>query len=148
MVQPKSNPFRPGAGRRPPVLAGRGALLEAFEVVISRAEEHGEGDRPWILSGLRGVGKTVLLRELLGQVGQRGWITAKVEAGAGPSLPVALSTALLKAVRTATGHHPESGCAGCCRCSPRSASPSTQEAASLWASTSNPPAGPPTPAAS
>lgn len=106
-MEPTTNPFRPGAGRRPPVLAGRGTLLAAFDVVVARAEGHGEGDRGWVLSGLRGVGKTVVLRELLGQVGQRGWITAKVEAGAAPSLPVALSAALLKAMRTATGRHPE-----------------------------------------
>lgn len=103
-----TNPFRPGAGRRPPVLAGRGALLGAFEVVVARAEEHGEGDRGWILSGLRGVGKTVVLRELLGQAAERGWITAKVEAGASTSVSVALSTALLKAMKTATGRHAES----------------------------------------
>ena len=107
-MDPVHNPYRPGAGRRPPALAGRDALLTAFDVVVRRSEELGEGDRGWILNGLRGVGKTVLLNELLRRAGERDWITAKVEAGAGESLPVALSQALVRGMRTATGRHPES----------------------------------------
>ena len=106
-MDPVTNPFRPGAGRRPPVLAGREAVLEAFDVVRRRAEEIGEGDRAWVLNGLRGVGKTVLLNELLAQVSDRGWIAAKVEAGSSASLPIALSQSLVRAMRTATGRHPE-----------------------------------------
>ena len=102
-----SNPFRPGAGRRPPLLAGREAILQAFEVVRRRAEEFGEGDRSWVLNGLRGVGKTVLLTELLTQVSERGWITAKVEAGPTVPLSQALSQALVRGMRTATGRHAE-----------------------------------------
>lgn len=79
----------------------------AFDVVRRRAEEFGEGDRSWILSGLRGVGKTVLLNELLDQVSSRGWITAKVEAGPSTSLSIALSQSLLRGLRTATGRYPE-----------------------------------------
>jgi len=105
IVDPVANPYRPGAGRRPPLLAGRGPLLDAFDVVRRRAEEYGEGDRSWVLNGLRGVGKTVLLNEFLTRMSNRGWITAKVEAGA--SLSVALSQALVRGMRTATGRHPE-----------------------------------------
>jgi hypothetical protein len=68
----------------------------------------GEGDRGWVLNGLRGVGKTVLLNELLGQVTAESWIAAKVEATPGTPLPVALSSGLVKSMRTATGRHPES----------------------------------------
>lgn len=107
-MDPVQNPFRPGAGRRPPALAGRDALLTAFDVVVRRSEELGEGDRGWILNGLRGVGKTVLLNELLRRAGERDWITAKVEAGAGQSLSAALSQALVRGMRTATGRHPKS----------------------------------------
>jgi AAA ATPase domain len=106
-MDPVRNPFRPGAGRRPPALAGRDALLTAFDVVVRRSEELGEGDRGWILNGLRGVGKTVLLNELLRRAGERDWITAKVEAGAGESLSAALSQALVRGMRTATGRYPE-----------------------------------------
>jgi len=106
IVDPVANPYRPGAGRRPPLLAGRESLLDAFEVVRRRAEELGEGDRSWVLNGLRGVGKTVLLNELLSQVSDRGWIAAKIEAGASASLPIALSQALVRAMRSSTGRHP------------------------------------------
>lgn len=106
-MDPVANPYRPGAGRRPPLLAGRQQVLVAFDVVRRRAEEFGEGDRSWILSGLRGVGKTVLLNELLDQVSSRGWITAKVEAGPSTSLSIALSQSLLRGLRTATGRYPE-----------------------------------------
>jgi hypothetical protein len=101
------NPFRPGAGRRPPLLAGRQWLLAAFGVIEQRSETRGEGDRSWVLNGLRGVGKTVLLNELLARVSSRGWITAKVEASASTSLSLGLSQALVRSMRTATGRHPE-----------------------------------------
>jgi AAA ATPase domain len=106
-MDPVANPYRPGAGRRPPLLAGREATLAAFDVIRRRAEEFGEGDRSWVLNGLRGVGKTVLLNELLSRGSERGWITAKVEAGASVALPVALSQGLVRAMRTATGRHPD-----------------------------------------
>lgn len=109
MVDPVANPYRPGAGRRPPLLAGREPLLQRFDVVRRRAEEHGEGERSWVLNGLRGVGKTVLLNELLTQVSDRGWITAKVEAGATLPLSLALTRALVRSMRSATGRHPTSG---------------------------------------
>ncbi|HEY0953016.1 AAA family ATPase [Nocardioides sp.] len=105
-MDPATNPYRPGAGRRPPVLAGREPILEAFSTVRRRAEELGEGDRSWVLNGLRGVGKTVLLNELLGQVTQKGWIAAKVEATSSTPLSLSLSQALVRAMRTATGQHP------------------------------------------
>ena len=49
----------------------------------------------------------VLLNELLAQVSSEGWIAAKVEATPGTPLSVALSHALVKSMRTATGRHPE-----------------------------------------
>ncbi len=107
-MDPVTNPYRPGAGRRPPLLAGRESLLEGFQVVRRRAEEYGEGDRSWVLNGLRGVGKTVLLNELLTQVSERGWITAKIEAGGAAPLSLALSRALLRSMRSATGRYPTS----------------------------------------
>jgi len=106
-VNPVDNPYRPGAGRRPPLLAGRASLLNNFEVVQTRAEVRGEGDRSWVLNGLRGVGKTVLLGELFARATARQWIAAKIEVGASGPLPAALSRALTASMRRATGHHPE-----------------------------------------
>ena len=64
-MDPVTNPFRPGAGRRPPVLAGREPILDAFTVVRRKVDELGEGDRGWIPHGLGGVAKTGLLNEML-----------------------------------------------------------------------------------
>jgi len=121
-----TNPYRPGAGRRPPLLAGREQVLGVFDVLRRRAEELGEGDRGWILTGLRGVGKTVLLNKMLYQVGGRGWITAKVEADTSASLAASLSQSLLRALRTPSGATRSSGYAGCSACSRPSASTSTR----------------------
>src|ERR1035437_8762341 len=107
LLQSLTNPFRPGAGRRPPVLAGREPILDAFTVVRRKVDELGEGDRGWILHGLRGVGKTVLLNELLAQVSDKGWIAAKVEVTPAIPLPVALASALVRSMRMATGRPPE-----------------------------------------
>jgi len=106
-MDPVANPYRPGAGRRPPLLAGRALLLDNFEVVQTRAETRGEGDRSWVLNGLRGVGKTVLLGELFARATARRWIAAKIEVGASGPLPAALNRALTASMRRATGHHPE-----------------------------------------
>lgn len=105
-MDPVANPYRPGAGRRPPVLAGRAHILDAFDVILRRAADYAEGDRGWVLSGLRGVGKTVLLNELHAQAEGAFWITAKVEATSKASLAVSLSSAMVKSLRTATGRHP------------------------------------------
>lgn len=80
VMDPVANPYRSGAGRRPPLLAGRKPVLDAFTVVRRKADEYGEGERGWIRNGLRSVGKTVLLNEMLSQVSSQGWIAAKVEA--------------------------------------------------------------------
>ncbi len=90
----------------PPVLAGREPVLNAFETVRKVAQTYGEGERSWILTGLRGVGKTVLLGELLKTAEHHHWITAKVEASTGTPLAVSLAGSLQRALRTATGRHP------------------------------------------
>ena len=62
-MDPVRNPFAPGAGQRPPELAGRDRELDAFEIVLERVAR-GRPERSLVLTGLRGVGKTVLLGEL------------------------------------------------------------------------------------
>lgn len=56
------NPFSPGAGTRPPDLVGRDDLLQDFAVLVKRVRL-GKSEKSMILTGLRGVGKTVLLNE-------------------------------------------------------------------------------------
>jgi hypothetical protein len=79
-MDPVQNPYAPGAGRRPPELAGRGPEVDRFEVLADRLQA-GRSDRGLILSGLRGVGKTVLLNEFHGSAARRGWVAGLVEAG-------------------------------------------------------------------
>ena len=59
-MDPVRNPYAPGAGQRPPELAGPRRELAAFEVVLERVAR-GRPERSIVLTGLRGVGKTVLL---------------------------------------------------------------------------------------
>ena len=84
-MDPVRNPYQPGAGRRPPELAGRDAELAAFGILLQRYEL-GVGERGRVVYGLRGVGKTVLLNEFQAMAEERRWVTAKVEAAAGRSI--------------------------------------------------------------
>jgi len=58
-MDPVRNPYNPGAGIRPPALVGRDDELQSFDVAVQRLGM-GRHDRSILLSGLRGVGKTVL----------------------------------------------------------------------------------------
>lgn len=82
-VEPVSNPYSPGAGLRPPELAGRDADIKSFETLMARAEA-GRPTQSLVLTGLRGVGKTVLLNDLAERARRRDWIVAQVEARADP----------------------------------------------------------------
>ena len=103
-MDPIRNPYAPGAGQRPPELAGRDEQLSAFDVVLERVAR-GRAERSLVLTGLRGVGKTVLLNALRSAAVRRGWGTSKLEAR--PDLPLRrpLSSALHQAVRELG--HPE-----------------------------------------
>lgn len=73
------NPFNPGSGLRPPALVGRDAELEALDIVVERVK-HALDSRGIMLSGLRGVGKTVLLNEMRNRADSGGWFTVSLEA--------------------------------------------------------------------
>jgi hypothetical protein len=78
-----SNPYSAGAGSSPPVLAGRDADLADFQVLLDQLAAGHSGARSLIYSGLRGVGKTVLLLEFEREASDRGWpCTGVVEIGA------------------------------------------------------------------
>lgn len=79
------NPYRPGAGLRPPFLAGREEQLWAASFVLERCEL-GFGERGRILTGLRGVGRTVLLDEFEAIASGRGWVTVRAKASRGKSM--------------------------------------------------------------
>jgi hypothetical protein len=103
-VDPIRNPYAPGAGQRPPELAGRDEQLGAFDVVLERVSR-GRPERSLVLTGLRGVGKTVLLNALRSAAVRRHWGTGKLEARPDQGLRRPLSSALHQAIRELG--HPE-----------------------------------------
>lgn len=103
-VDPVRNPYAPGAGQRPPELAGRGRELDVFDVVLERIAR-GRPERSLMLTGLRGVGKTVLLNTLRSQAINHLWGTGKIEARPDQSLRRPVAAALHMAVRELAPRH-------------------------------------------
>jgi DNA polymerase III delta prime subunit len=97
-VDPIRNPYAPGAGQRPPELAGRDDQLRAFTVVLERVSRS-KPERSIVLTGLRGVGKTVLLNALRSAAVRAHWGTGKLEARPDQRLRRPISAALHVAVR-------------------------------------------------
>lgn len=92
-MDPIRNPYMPGAGRKPSALVGRDSTLAAWKVALARAER-GVTDQPFVLYGLRGVGKTVLLTQLRHDAEDRDWIVAQIEATHGKELRELVGEAL------------------------------------------------------
>jgi hypothetical protein len=103
-VDPVRNPYAPGAGQRPPELAGRDTELQTFDVVLERVARS-RPERSIVLLGLRGVGKTVLLNAMRSAAVRRGWGTGKLEARPGQPLRRPLAAALHLAVRELAHPH-------------------------------------------
>ena len=103
-MDPIRNPYAPGAGQRPPELAGRDRELRQFEVTLERVAA-GRPERSLVLSGLRGVGKTVLLNALRSLAVQRAWGTGKFEARPDASVRMPLAQAVHAAVRDLAHRH-------------------------------------------
>lgn len=83
------NPFSPGAGSPPPELAGRDAILEQARVLFGRVRVR-RPEKSLLLTGLRGVGKTVLLNEMERIAQGDGYRTILVEAHENKSLAMLL----------------------------------------------------------
>lgn len=92
-MDPVRNPFAPGAGTRPPELAGRDDLVERAAIALDRIAL-GRPARSFILYGLRGTGKTVLLGEIRRDAEARGLQAVRMEAPEGRSLPALLAAPL------------------------------------------------------
>ncbi len=78
-MNPIDNPFSPGAGSPPPELVGRHPVLEQARVLLGRVKA-GRPEKNLLLTGLRGVGKTVLLNEIERNARSQGYLTIAVEA--------------------------------------------------------------------
>lgn len=96
-MDPVDNPYTPGAGTSPPTLVGRTREIAAFDVAIRRLSA-GRPARSQMLTGLRGVGKTVLLREF-GRIGrQAGWVHEHLEVTEDVAFVDAVATLTRKAL--------------------------------------------------
>lgn len=73
------NPFSPGAGAPPPELVGRDNVLEHARILLGRVKQR-RTEKSILLTGLRGVGKTVLLNEMERIAQENGYHTILIEA--------------------------------------------------------------------
>lgn len=78
-MDPINNPFSPGAGAPPPELVGRDPLLEQARILLGRVKQK-RPEKSLLLTGLRGVGKTVLLNEIERMAKTAGYQTILIEA--------------------------------------------------------------------
>ncbi len=78
-MDPNANPFNPGAGTPPPELVGREPILVLAETILERIRR-GRAERSLLLVGLRGVGKTVLLREIRRRALVKSYAVEMIEA--------------------------------------------------------------------
>lgn len=103
-MDPRTNPYAPGAGTPPPELAGRDDLIEQGAIALDRIR-NGLAAKSLLMVGLRGVGKTVLLNRICREAQGRGFVTVLLEAPEKRSLPgllaAPLRAALLKIDRRA-----------------------------------------------
>ena len=83
------NPFSPGAGAPPPELAGRDGVLEQAAVLFARVSQK-RPEKSFIMTGLRGVGKTVLLNEMDRMAREAGYRSIFLEASSQKPLAVLL----------------------------------------------------------
>lgn len=96
-MDPRKNPYAPGAGTPPPELAGRDDLIERAAIALDRIRT-GRAARSLILHGLRGVGKTVLLNRIETDAEARGFASMQLEAPEERSLPALLIPVLRMAL--------------------------------------------------
>ena len=85
-MDPRLNPYAPGAGNPPPDLAGRDDIIERAAISLDRIRNK-RAARSFIYYGLRGVGKTVLLNKIRIDAEARGFTVVPIEAPEGRTLP-------------------------------------------------------------
>lgn len=78
-MNPLKNPYSPGAGSPPPELVGRDPILEQARILLGRIKQK-RPEKSMLLTGLRGVGKTVLLNEIEHKAREDGYRTIFIEA--------------------------------------------------------------------
>ena len=96
-MDPRANPYAPGAGTLPPELAGRDEIIEKAAIALDRFR-NGLPARSLLLVGLRGAGKTVLLTRIAQDSEARGFVVLSIEAPEKRSLPALLIPSLRAAL--------------------------------------------------
>lgn len=89
-MDPLKNPFSPGAGAPPPELVGRDDILLKSEILLGRIKNN-KPEKSFLMTGLRGVGKTVLLVEIQRRAELMGYKTIFIEAHENKSLGALLA---------------------------------------------------------
>lgn len=108
-MEPELNPYNPGSGVPPLFLAGRQSEIDAFDLLVARTKLS-RHSRSMMLSGLRGVGKTVLLNRLRGIALAHDWLTIKIEAQSGESAAKDVRNVLARELQIASRRYvPRSG---------------------------------------
>lgn len=79
LYDPIANPYAPGAGTPPPSLVGRDEVIDTAEVALRRLRS-ARASQHLLITGLRGVGKTVLLAKLAALAEHVGYRVIRVEA--------------------------------------------------------------------
>lgn len=92
-MDPRTNPYAPGAGTLPPELAGRDEIIEQVDIQMDRCRNT-RPFRSFLMVGLRGVGKTVLLNHLSLEAEAKGFAIVSIETPEKRSLPALLIPAL------------------------------------------------------
>ena len=85
-----TNPFSPGVGAPPPEMAGRDDVIEHAKILLGRVRSK-KSEKSIFLTGLRGVGKTVLLNEIERLARDGVYRTIMIEAHEGKSLAILLA---------------------------------------------------------
>lgn len=73
-----TNPYTPNAGAEPQAIVGRDDQLEWFNLLLARIER-GRTEQSMIVTGLRGVGKTVLLGSFRTSALRQNWVVVELE---------------------------------------------------------------------
>jgi len=77
-VRALTNPYTPNAGAEPQAVVGRDDQLDSFDLLLARIER-GRTEQSMIITGLRGVGKTVLLGQFRVKALERDWVVVELE---------------------------------------------------------------------
>lgn len=96
-MDPRKNPYAPGAGSPPPELAGRDPVLKNIAINLDRIKA-GRHAKSVLLIGLRGVGKTVLLNRIAQEAEARDIVCPIFESPEDRSLPSVLAPTLRTAL--------------------------------------------------